>query len=246
MRQFFVVAVWAIGALSASNALAGGSILPAADPVVAAPVADAAPANDWAGGYVGGSVGYAFGGDNAIGFDLYEGDALIGRGTGLGQVDVKGPTAGVHAGYRWQRGNWAFGPELWIEGGSVDAADTIGPNAELEVESAVNHLVGLHLKTGYALTPQTLVYGTAGAVYGHLDHTLSTAEGSGTVTYDTTGYTLGLGVERKVRDNLSLFADWQYRDLGKTEVGFEDGDASVLTRTTPGHHHVRLGVNFGF
>ncbi len=246
MRHSFCVAVCAIGGLSAPNVLAGGYIAPIADPVVVAPVVDVAPASDWAGGYVGGSLGYAFGADDEIGFDLYENDTLIGRGNDLGKVDVKGPTAGVHSGYRWQRGNWVFGPELWIEGGSVDATDTVGPNAEVEVESAVNYLVGLHLKTGYAVNPQTLVYGTAGAVYGDLDYTLSTAEGSGTVNYDNTGYTLGLGVERKVRDNLAVFAELQYRDLGETDMEFVDNDVSVLTRATPEHHHVKLGVNFSF
>lgn len=246
MRHTSFFAICAMGAISASGALAGGYVAPIAAPSAVSPVVDVAPADDWAGGYVGGSLGYAFGADDEIGLDLYEGDTLIERNTDLGQVDVKGPTVGLHAGYRWQRDSWVFGPELWIEGGSVDATDTVALDGAVEVESAVNYLVGLHLKTGYVVNPQTLVYGTAGAVYGDLDYTLSTAGGSETVNYDTTGYTLGLGVERKLRDNLSVFAEWQYRNLGKTDVEFGDGAASILTRATPEHHHVKLGVNFSF
>lgn len=68
-----------------------------------------------------------------------------------------------------------------------------------------------------------------------------------TESYSDTGYSLGLGVERKMRDNLSVFAEWQYRNFGKSEVTYDlgDGDA-VLTRSTPEHHNIKVGVNFSF
>ena len=50
-----------------------------------------------------------------------------------------------------------------------------------------------------------------------------------------------------MRDNLSVFAEWQYRNFGKSEVTYDlgDGDA-VLTRSTPEHHNIKVGVNFSF
>ncbi|WP_347139130.1 outer membrane beta-barrel protein [Paracoccus sp. SSK6] len=248
MRHTFFLATCTLGTLSAaSGALAGGYVAPVAEPVVAAPVVEAAPVSDWAGGYAGGSIGYSFGGGDEVGLDLYESDTLVQRGTNLGSVDVKGVTAGLHAGYRWQRDNWVFGPELWIEGGSVDATETVDFGGAIDVESTVNYIVGLQLKTGYVVNPQTLVYGTAGAVYGDFDYTLSDAAGSETVNYDASGYSLGLGVERKLRDNLSVFAEWQYRSFGKTEVTYDLGDGDALkTRATPEHHNIKVGVNFRF
>ena len=240
------MAVCALGMIPGAGAFAGGYVAPTVEPVIVAPVVQAAPASDWAGGYAGGSLGYAFGADDEIGLDLYSGGSLVERNTDLGSVDVKGPTVSLHAGYRWQRGNWIFGPELWVEGGSVDATDTVALGGSAEVESAVNHILGLQVKTGYSVNPQTLVYGTAGAVHGDFDYTLADALGSETVNYDATGYSLGLGVERKLRDNLSVFAEWQYRNFGKTDVEFGDDEASLLTRATPEHHHVKLGVNFAF
>ncbi len=80
--------------------------------MIAAPVVQDAPASDWAGGYVGGSLGYAFAADDEIGLDLLQDGETASRGTALGNVDVKGVNAGLHAGYRWQRDNWVFGPEL--------------------------------------------------------------------------------------------------------------------------------------
>lgn len=248
MRHTSFLAMCALGILSgASGALAGGYIAPVVDPVVTAPVVEATPASDWAGGYAGGSIGYSFGGDDEIGLDRYVGDTRTERNTNLGQADIKGVTAGLHAGYRWQRDNWVFGPELWVEGGSVDGSDSFlldGESAELE--SSLNYAVGLQFKTGYVVNPQTLVYGTAGAAYGDFDYELDRASGSETVSFEETGFTLGLGVERKLRDNLSVFAEWQYRNFGATDVEFEDGTGTLVSGATPEHHNVKLGVNFSF
>lgn len=230
--------------LASSAALAGGYVAPVVAPV--APVVEEVPVSDWAGGYVGGSLGYSFAADDVVGLDVYQGGQLVQRNSDVGAVDVKGPTLGLHAGYRWQRDNWVFGPELWVEGGSVDATDTVSRPGAFDVESAVNYIIGLQLKTGYVANPQTLVYGTVGAVYGDFDYTLSNAAGSQTVNYDASGYSLGLGVERKLRDNLSVFAEWQYRNFGKTDVEFGDVSDSLLTRATPEHHNIKLGVNFSF
>lgn len=256
MRNTSYLAICALGILSgASGALAGGYVAPVAAPVVE-PVITPAPASDWAGGYAGGSIGYAFGGDDEVGADLYEDDVLIDRFTDITDLKLKGVNAGLHAGYRWQRGNWVFGPELTIEGGDISdeqSGSTVleGMPVSADIESQVNYIAGLQLKTGYVVNPQTMVYGTAGYVRGDFDYTLSAAAGddSGSLTesYTADGYSLGLGVERKVRDNLSVFAEWQYRNFGKTELTYDLGDGdSVRTRATPEHHNIKVGVNFSF
>ncbi|WP_103172607.1 outer membrane protein [Paracoccus sp. SY] len=249
MRYSSFLAISALGLISGvSGALAGGYVAPVADPVVAAPVIEAAPVGNWAGGYAGGSIGYAFGSDDEIGLDLLEGGALIDRANDLGSVDLKGLNAGLHAGYRWQRGNWVFGPELWVEGGSIDASDRVSVDGvNFDVESSVNYIAGLQFKTGYTVDPQTLVYGTAGVVHGDFDYKLGGLNNSITESYSETGYSLGLGVERKLRNNLSVFAEWQYRNFGKTEVSYDfEDDPTILTRATPEHHNVKVGVNFSF
>ncbi|QIR86155.1 outer membrane protein [Paracoccus sp. AK26] len=256
MRHSSFLAISALGLMSGtSGALAGGYIAPVADPVVAAPVRESASASDWAGGYVGGHIGYAFGGDDEVGADIYEDDAFLGSLSDLTTLKVKGLGAGVHLGYRWQRGNWVFGPELTLEGGDISddksGSDSVdGDDYTVGIESKVNHIVGLQFKTGYAVNPQTLVYGTAGYVRGDFDYILSASVngdgGSITEGYTADGYSLGLGVERKIRDNLSVFAEWQYRNFGKTEITFTEGSDAIATNATPEHHNVKVGVNFSF
>ena len=116
----------------------------------------------------------------------------------------------------------------------------------IDVESSVNYIAGLQFKTGYSVDPQTLVYGTAGVVHGDFDYKLGGSDDSITESYSETGYSLGLGVERKLRDNLSIFAEWQYRNFGEIDVEFEDGTSTLVSGATPEHHHVKLGVNFSF
>lgn len=246
MRRSIRAVPFVLGVTTGSAALAGGYVASVAQPVPAAPVAQTIPADDWAGAYAGGSFGYAFGSDDAIGLDRYQDGDLIRQSRNLGQVDITGATLGLHAGYRWQRGNWVFGPELWIEGGSVDAADTVRSGPDVTVTSAINHLIGLQAKTGYVLGPQTLLYGTVGAVRGDLDYTLSDADGSQMIGYRSDGYTLGAGVERKLGDSLSVVAEWQYRNLDRTVLDFGDDSNRIVTRSTPDHHHLKLGINFNF
>lgn len=243
----------------AGGAHAGGFVAPVEPvvvaPVVVAPVVAPQSPSDWAGGYAGLSLGYSFGADDEIGFDFLENDDadLIGRHTALDNVKVKGPTAGLHAGYRWQRGNWVYGPELAIEGGSVDdsrdftlAETGFNFETDLSLESKVNWIATLAFKTGYLVNPQTLIYGTAGVNHGDFDYTLSGNGESETVGYTQSGWVLGLGLERKLSERMSLFAEYQYRQFGKTSIYYRDGSDSLRTEATPKHQNIKLGLNFSF
>ena len=236
-------------ALAATGAVAGGYIAPVTDvPIVpAAPMP--APVSDWAGGYAGVSLGYSFSGEDEVGFEFYSGDSILSRETDVTNEKLKGVTGDIHAGYRWQRNNWVFGPELAIEGGSVDASNDftlLGGPASLE--SSIKYVATLAFKTGYLVNPQTMVYGTGGFVHGKFDYELAAPGYNQKESYTANGFTLGLGVERKVNERMSVFAEYQYRDFGRTDVTFssDDGDTSALTIATPEHQNIKVGVNFSF
>lgn len=233
--------------LGTTAALAGGAIVPVLD-VAPVQMATVAPtAGGWDGGYVGGSLGYSFGGDDKIGFEAHEGDAVLGRTGNLANARISGLTAGVHAGYRWQRERWVFGPELAIEGGSVDDAATFNVDGDaVTVESKVNHIISLVMKTGYAIDPQTLVFGAFGVSRIDADYIGSDNEGTRKVGYTANGLTAGFGVERKVNASTSVFAAYQYRDYGNTTVDFTDEGTTLRTVATPDHSNIKVGVNFSF
>lgn len=230
MRNFILASGLALAAASTANA--GGYSAPVVDavPVVAPVVVTETPA--WQGAYVGAALGYAFNGDDRIGTN----DGAT-RGT-LGTAELSGGNFGVQAGYRWQRNNWVFGPELSYTTGSIEDDFEYGAGPT-EFKSEVNNTIGLTVKAGYLVRPDTLVYGLAGYKKGDFTYT----NGGTEIDYDADGYVVGVGAERMISDRMSLFAEYEYSNFGRTEVDLGGG---VTTEATPEFSNVKMGLNFKF
>lgn len=228
MRKTILAAGAAV--LTASAAHAGGFIAPVVQvepPVVVAPVAAA-----WQGAYVGGALGYAFGGDDDIGQEVN------GRQLGdLGSAELSGANLTLRGGYRWQRDRWVVGPELSYMMG--DIKDSFNLAAGGSFESKVDNVLALKLKTGYLVNPETLVYGIAGWQKGNF-----TYDNNGrNVDYDADGYVVGFGAERRINERMSVTAEYEYSNFGKTDVTIAPGVNSVAT---PEFSNVKVGLNFQF
>ncbi|MRX49035.1 outer membrane beta-barrel protein [Paracoccus sp. S-4012] len=224
--KYSFASVAAASLFAAGAASAGGYVAPVVEPAPIAPViTPTATVGNWQGGYAGASLGYAFGGDDE--FTI---------ATGTDNTEISGVNGGLHVGYRWQRDRWVFGPELSITGGSIDDSVTVGG---VDVESSVNHVAALKLKTGYEVQPNTLLYGTAGIARG--DFTF-TADGTD-FDYDANGYVFGIGMERKVTERMSMFGE-----IERNHFKSENIDLGPLgdTNTSPSFTNVKLGVNFNF
>lgn len=88
------------GGLLAAPAFAGGLTEPVVEPAPVAPVIQAAPSNDWTGGYVGAQLGYA-------------------DGSYAGSSD-NNVSYGVRGGYDWDLGNWVAGVGLDYDKTDID------------------------------------------------------------------------------------------------------------------------------
>lgn len=257
VKSLFAACV-ASGAVSigASAAMAGGVVGTVVDiaPIEAAPVLGA-----WEGAYAGGSLGYAFRGEDEVGLQGQGTDGPIGRAPGITDVEVSGLTASAHVGYRWQRGDWVVGPNLSIQGGSVDDSASgsfsmNGVNYDTTVTSKVKYVIDLSLKTGYLVDPVTMVYGVAGVSRGEFNYEFSTTgagggtsfSGSSSEDFSSSGYVLGFGVERLVSENVSAFGEFNYRSYGKTTLTTPLAVGEGSTRATPSHANIKVGVNFKF
>ena len=219
-------------ALSAGAASAGGY----AAPVVEAEVLPAAPVavapSDWQGFYVGGALGHAFRGDDAIGQEV--GGVQIGD---LGTAELGGPNLSLRAGYRWQRDRFIVGPELSYTAGSIEDEFTTGTGATFE--SKVDSLLAARLKAGYLVDPQTMVFGSAGWQRGDFTYVNDGTE----IGYDADGYVVGLGVERRLTERLSLTGEYEFNSFGKTAVEIAPG---VSSQATPDFSNLKMGLNFKF
>lgn len=116
--------------------------------------------------------------------------------------------AGAHLGYNWQ------GPRNFI----------IGLEGDVGFLDDVEYLATIRGRLGYAFGP-TLVYGTGGAAFIGFDDD----------DFDATGWVAGLGIEHKLRENVSFGVEGLYYDF---EDDFDD-DASFWAA------RARLTYHFG-
>lgn len=240
----YALSTLAVAALTAGAANAGGYTPVVVDTAPVVTPVTVAPVGNWAGGYVGGTLGYAFGGDDVVGLRDTTTDALA---DDLGKLEIGGANASLRAGYRWQRGNLVFGPELSVEGGSIDdeidLTDAAGADLGLSASNEVNHVIALKMKTGYEVAPNTLVFGTAGIARGDFTYTLAADGGaSASEDYTANGYVFGVGVERKVSDRMSITGEIERNHFKRETVDF----GPVTTEASPSYNNIKLGVNFSF
>ncbi|WP_312530799.1 outer membrane protein [Paracoccus sp. (in: a-proteobacteria)] len=225
-----------LAAAAAFTANAGGYSAPVVEAAVA-PVIEVAPAaGDWQGGYAGVTLGYAFAGKDRVGVN--EGGA--GGVTDLKKLDLSGANAGVRVGYRWQKDRWVFGPELGFEGGNVKDSFTDGG---YEASSKIKNVLALRMKTGYEVSPDMLVYGIAGVARAKVDYKVTGADIDVNDSFSRTGYVVGLGVEKKLTERMSLTGEYEYANFGKETL--EDA-AGTVTKATPKYSNVKVGLNFRF
>ncbi|MFT4014328.1 MAG: outer membrane beta-barrel protein [Paracoccus sp. (in: a-proteobacteria)] len=221
--------------LGAATAQAGGYVAPIVETEPAAPVV--APVGDWQGAYAGVTLGYAFKGKDQVGVDTTEVNTLS-------KLELSGANAGIRLGYRWQKDRWVFGPELGYEGGDIKDSFSSGG---YDAESKVKNVFALRLKTGYDLGNGTLVYGIAGVGRAKVDYSVIGTSTSSSIAVDDsfsrTGYILGLGVEKKLNDSLSLTGEYEYANFGKETLADADG---VKTSATAQYNNIKLGLNFKF
>lgn len=179
-----IAALVATAALTAP-AFAGGPTVVADEPVIA-PVETAyvAPGLDWTGAYVGAQLGYGDVDSNGAGLDGYDW------------------FGGVHAGYRWDMGNWVAGTEL-----SYDA-NNIGLGAAAGDE--LSDVLALKLTAGREIG-NSLVYGTLGAAQANAS--------VGAVDLKDTGLVYGIGFDYAVNERWTVGGE-------VTEHNFDDFDGT--------------------
>lgn len=166
-------------------------------------------AYSWAGPYLGGNLGYAWGSvDN-------------------NPAKPSGFSGGVQAGYNWQTGSWVFGVEGDIQ--VTGAEDTFAP------WKFSNPWFGtLRGRAGYAFN-NILFYGTGGLAFGELrGQTFGLSD-----SHTTAGWTVGVGAEVGIAQNWSAKIEYLYVDLADsnyTITGMSNGYRFGLVRAGVNYH----------
>ncbi|WP_347266936.1 outer membrane beta-barrel protein [Paracoccus sp. (in: a-proteobacteria)] len=221
---------------SAVMANAGGFAAPVVEPVVA-PIIEA-PVMNWQGGYIGATLGYGFGGDDVVGITDITATPNVYRGD-IGDLGGDGVNAGIRAGYTLQRDRWVFGPELGFEMTNIkgETNGTIGV-VPMEAETRIKNVLALRLKAGYLVQPDMLVYGIAGWARADVDYEVA----GNNLDFKKDGYVVGLGVEKRLSDRMSVTGEYEYANFGKETLSTD----MFSTEATPVYNNVKVGLNFRF
>lgn len=162
-------------------------------------------------------------------------------------VDVEAALIGLRYTQQTEHGNTVRG---------LDAEVSTGPNGESPIDTfaddwacitgacnvSLKWLVTLRGRVGMLINPKTLAYGAAGLAVGRVEGGIWDSEQQGAST--STGFTAGVGFERMMRENLTVFGEANVTDLGTLEFGTDgfvqtfDGKGDFAT--------VKFGVNYRF
>ncbi|MER8431163.1 outer membrane protein [Mesorhizobium caraganae] len=195
-------------------------------------IAEAAPVFSWTGGYIGLQAGYAWGNGNV--------DQI--GGPGFIDTDPDGFLGGVYAGYNYQMSNnIVIGAELDIVYANVDGSGQVflapGVPAGVTATEELNWSGAARLRLGYA-ADRFLPYIAGGVAFGDID--ISNDNGPGSFGDTFTGWTIGVGLDYAMTDNLLLRAEYRYTDFGNKS--FEDFGSEVDLKT----NEVRFGIAYKF
>jgi outer membrane immunogenic protein len=184
------------------------------EPPAPAPVAEL-PVASWAGPYAGINLGYGFSGHTK----------LPDVGVNIGTDGFDGSAFG---GYQWQQGNFVYGGELELGYNGVKGSEA-GIEAKGDFEGS------LRARLGYSVTPEILLYGTAG---GALKNQKLEAGGfSDTNTMG--GWTVGVGSDIKITDNVFGRVEYRYTDFGST-------DFNGIGKVKSNDNRITFGVGMKF
>jgi outer membrane immunogenic protein len=221
--------------LTFSTLLAFGTTAQAADLV------ETPALYDWTGFYIGGNIGYAFGGNDEVG--------ITGIGDSLGDVEINGIFGGGQIGVDWQVNSIVFGAVADIEGAAIYddlTKDNVRGFDRIHASDDIDWWGTVRGRLGWA-ADRVLIYGTGGLAWADTEYRMRVIN-NGVRLADANdeetrvGYTVGGGLAWAVTDRWSIGAEYLYVNLGKFSVS----DNGFKTEATPDFHSVKALVNFKF
>ena len=265
MKRILIAAAVALG--TASGAQAADL---AARPYTKAPPAVAA-VYDWTGFYVGGNVGYGWGGNTDPSLSLVNpgnagnvttflttGFPGCSSGNQFPNLNPDGVFGGLQTGYDRQFGTWVLGVVADIQGADFtarrNAFTTLAAAAADTTEglsAKITWFGTVRGKAGFAMG-DWLAYGTGGLAYGNTESSISlfcTPGGGGCAGVSfagnrsevKVGWSAGAGISKAFAGNWNVGVEYLHIDLGRSSVT----GLSTNGRLTDHEHHAEPALHRG-
>src|SRR5438552_4609079 len=229
-----------------STVLACGATARAAD------IVEAPAVYDWTGFYIGGNLGYAFGGDDKVG--LQSSGLPSSPDFGINDIDkleLNGFFGGGQIGADWQWNSLVLGAIADVEGSTTydDFTETFVANtgADLKVHASddIDWWGTVRGRLGWAFD-RVLIYGTGGLAWADIDYDTRGFNLDSGLQFDARkhdtrlGYAVGGGLAWGIDENWSVGAEYLYVNFGKYSVKGRVVDAlgkptgeQIETQATP-------------
>jgi len=161
-------------------------------------------------------------------------------------IDPKGLTYGVHAGYDWQFSGLVLGVLADAELSSASRKNsgvTVG-GIFIPARSEVNLAWqgSLRARVGYVVVSDLLVYATGGMAFSNLE-VVTTFPAPGSNSETMNGWTVGAGVAYSLTRSFFASAEYRYTGFGKFERPVA---APFIARTDLESQSVRVGLSYRF
>ena len=190
---------------------------------------------DWSGAYGGFALGYS------------SADASV-AGTvpvvSLFGYSADGGLAGGYVGYLWQTDRTVYGIEADIEAWNLSGND--GGAGGVADGFDGNWLASVRGRLGYA-SGRTLFYGTLGVQFADLDVVQSSVPPAASVAtgFSETGWTVGIGFEHAVSDQVSIGVEYRHIDIG-AQATPTNAVSGARTHDLNGLDTIRFRVSYRF
>ena len=218
----------------AAVALLMGTPVWAADMAVKAPPPAPPPGSTWAGFYVGGNGGGAWGNFDPQSSTVFNGSftaAFIASLNALGasqSIRPSGFTGGFETGYNWQFDSVVLGVEGDIEAVNLKGNSTVngvfGGNPQtMTANASTNWLATTRGRLGYA-ADNLMYYVTGGAAFTTLKATFGYVdafpdlESPSSLSTTRVGYVVGGGIQAAFWQRWSVRAEYLYVDFGRVST----------------------------
>jgi outer membrane immunogenic protein len=238
-----------LAAVCAGVLLANASALAADMPLKAPP---APRPYSWAGFYIGGTAGYAWGSDA---LDLTYGSAFPAGMPASLASNPKGFLGGVEYGTNYQFGRWVLGTESDFSLADIAKTQSTSASGFTTIGTQrIDTFSTSRVRAGYTVQDNILLYGTGGLADGTVKATAASVMGGcpicvvGSNSTTLWGWTAGAGVEYG-KGPWSVKVEYLHYDLGN--LNFPISDPAVAGATIAASNRfagdlVRAGVNYRF
>ncbi|MBX3548808.1 MAG: porin family protein [Xanthobacteraceae bacterium] len=194
----------------------------------------------WTGCYIGGNVGHARSEMDALSRD---GFWAFPYGEPLGSLNVSGSIWGVQGGCDYQFHRVVIGLQGGIDGGNVQGQPHIPYNPNFVLGPDVRSITTFTARLGYEVSPALLFYlrGGVAVVKEQINSANLITSASSNVRWN--GSLIGVGFEYLLRPEISLFAEYNYIDVGSHLVEIANGPMVELDQKI---QTAKVGFNFRF